>query len=193
VDDLGRPLTHPEAAKRWPWRLLAQADCGLFGSLLVNEQATALADREMPLWAYMVSLTPSFGLNYFNLGGDLTNGGANNSSDCIKRITQATGASRRIVFVTSRSTGAAGTVEGYFKIVAPTQAFEFSASGWSPQPYEEAGDPAAWGYVHPRYFDTAIVGQLDGHSERLRIDDLRDMTRWSEKAARLGDADWRAN
>jgi prepilin-type N-terminal cleavage/methylation domain-containing protein len=191
-DDLGRRLMHPEAAKRWPWRLLSETDCGLFGTILVNGQASELADRDAPLWSYMVSLTPTFGLNYYNLGGDLTAHGANNAPGCIQRLSQATDSSRRIVFASSRSVGPSGVVEGYFKIVPPTKPFEYSASGWTTQPYDEAGEPAAWGYVHPRHFDTAIVGHLDGHSGRLSIDELRDMTRWSEPAARAGNTGWRA-
>ena len=46
-DDLGRRLMHPEAAKRWPWRLLAETDCGLFGTILVNGQASELTARRL--------------------------------------------------------------------------------------------------------------------------------------------------
>jgi hypothetical protein len=187
VDDRGQPLSPPEVSKRWPWRLVAYIKYGLRGSVLVDERAEALGNRNIAMWSYMVSLTPSFGLNFYNLGGDLTLGGVNNSPGCVMKITAASQSSRRIVFASSHM---AGGWEGYFKIVPPTKSFEYSALGWTSQPYHEGDDPAAWGYVHPRFNGKAVVACLDGHSEMLSIEELRDMTRWSEPAAQSGDPNW---
>jgi prepilin-type N-terminal cleavage/methylation domain-containing protein len=190
-DELGKPLTPSEVSKRWPWRLVANIRYGLRGTLLVNERADALADRTAPMWTYNVSLSPSFGLNFFSLGGDQTSAGALNLPGCLKKASQTTQSSRLIVFTSARSIGPAGTIEGYWKVVPPTKPFEYSATGWNPGRYDEAGEPAAWGYVHPRHNNRAVVACLDGHSELLSIDELRDMTRWSERAARAGERNWK--
>lgn len=190
-DDQGRVLSPAEVVKRWPWRMVAYLGCGVRGSLLVNERAQDLADRNSMLWSYMVSLTPSFGLNYFNLGGDQTGGGANNSPGCLMRLDRAVNPVGLTVFVSARSVGEFGAVHGYFKVVAPTKAFEYSANGWTTSGFEEKGEPGAWGYVHPRWMGKAIVAALDGHSEAVALTDLRDMRRWSNEAARTGDVNWR--
>lgn len=190
-DDLGDLLSPAEVVKRWPWRIVAYLNCGVRGSILVNEQAKELADRQAAMWSYMVSLTPTFGLNYFNLGGDLTGGGANNSPGWLKRLDRAITPTRMIVFSSARSPGASGPVQGYFKIVPPTKAFEYSASGWTLDGFQERGEPAAWGYVHPRWDGKAVIGFLDCHGGPLGMSDLRDMTRWSNEAANAGDPSWR--
>jgi len=191
-DDYGRPLTPAEVVKRWPWRLASYLDGGVRGTLLVNERLRALSDRGSPLWSYMVSLTPTLGLNYFNLGGDLTAGGANNAPGCLLKLDRAVDPARMIVFASARSPGENGPVEGYFKIVPPTKSFEYSAAGWSLDAFAESGEPAAWGYVHPRCEGAAVTAFLDGHAGTLRMNELRDMTRWSDPAAREGRPDWRA-
>lgn len=48
--------------------------------------------------------------------------------------------------------------------------------------YKELSDPAAWGYVHPRHFKRTVVSQADGHVSMFKLNELRDMTRWSNKA-----------
>jgi len=192
VDDLGDPLTPSEAGKRWPWRLVRSLQNKLWGTILVGSQAEALKDRSIPLWNYTVSLYPSFGLNYFNLGGDQT-AAPSSQPGCITKLTKGRFDTRLIVFCSSRAVGSNGMAEGYFKVVPPTKSFEYSSSGWALARYDPQGDPAAWGYVHPRYFGRAVVGLLDGHSELLPFEDLRDMTRWSEAAAEAGNPNWPGN
>jgi prepilin-type N-terminal cleavage/methylation domain-containing protein len=195
TDDQGAPLYPPEVVKRWPWRLMSHLSTGPYGSVLVNERAASLADRSQALWSYWVSLTPSFGLNYFNLGGDLTPAGlspAGNAPGMLRKLDHAIRPSHMIVFTSSRFAAAGEPMNGYFKIVPPTKSFEYSASGWTPDPFSESGEAAAWGYVHPRWNLRAAAGQLDGHASLLSERQLRDMTRWSNDAARSGDPDWRA-
>jgi prepilin-type N-terminal cleavage/methylation domain-containing protein len=190
-DDMGNPLSPPEVAKRWPWRLMAYLSTGPRGSVLVNERARDLADRQAPLWSYMVSLTPSFGLNYFNVGGDLSSGGAANSPGWLRRMDTAVTPWRMLVFMSSRSQLDSGIAPGYFKIVAPTRSFEYSPTGWTTEAFRENGDPAAWGYTHPRFDGKGPGAMLDGHAELLGMDRLRDMCHWSNEASRLGDPLWR--
>ena len=191
TDDVGNPLSPAEVVKRWPWRLVASMECSVQGSILVGSRARELSDRSVFFWAYMVSLTPSYGLNYYNLGGDLTGGGANNMPGCLRKLGQAIMPARMIVFASARSPGPDGPVEGYFRLVAPTKSFEYSADGWTAEPFEEDGEPAAWGYVHPRWGGQTVTAFLDGHSSRLGMDELRDMRRWSNEAAKVNDPDWR--
>lgn len=192
-DDMGMTIAPAEAAKRWPWRLVHDLGCGVRGSVLVNERASALADRSQPMWWYMVSLTPSLGLNYFNLGGDqaAASGTAGNTTGLLKKLHAAAVPTRMIVFCSARSPGPSGPVHGYFKIVPPTMPFEYGAAGWSLADFDEQSEPAAWGYVHPRWNGRAVIGFLDGHCGTLEMGELRDMTRWSNDAAIDGDPGWR--
>lgn len=191
TDDMGNPLSPAEVSKRWPWRLVGWVGGGVRGTILVNERANALADRQMPMWTYMVSLTPSFGLNYFNLGGDMTGGGANNTTGVLRELDHAIAPDRMLVFAGSRFAGESGPVQGYFKIVAPTRAFEYSAMGWTQSTFKARGEPGAWGYVDARANGRVVTGQLDGHCDLLSIEQLRDMRRWSNVAMLQGDPDWR--
>ncbi len=191
IDDMGVAIAG-EPIKRWPWRLTEYIKFQIYGSILVNERAATLADRNAFWWHYMVSLTPSLGLNYYGLGGDFNAAtGTVYPSHCLKKLTQVYRSSQMIVFVSARGPGMDGMVDGYFKVVPPTQSFEYSASGWTNETYRTNDEPAAWGYVHPRWNHRAVVAHLDGHSELLSMDQLRDMTRWSDPAARSGDPNWR--
>jgi prepilin-type N-terminal cleavage/methylation domain-containing protein len=86
-------------------------------------------------------------------------------------------------------------VPGHFSIFAPRR-FPIGPSGgntgggpaWDPSDkWDGKKNPARWGMLHPRYFDRVSVAMVDGHMEALKIEDLRDMTRWSNSA---GTRDW---
>jgi len=187
-DDQGHALKPAEAANRWPWRLTAYIDYGLRGTILVNERAIALADREQSMWAYLVSVFPSFGMNFFNVGGDLQAPNENHPG-YLRRITQARHSSRLIVFASAR---ADASTHGYFVVHPPVYRMRTwpTAQRWPDRKFAESDDASLWGYVHPRWQGRAVVGCLDGHAEALTVDELRDMTRWAEPAARAGDPDW---
>lgn len=192
LDERGNPLSPLEVANRWPWRLVRYINYGLFGSLLVNEQEEELADRASSIgFTYEVSLYPSFGLNFGNLGGDQI-APARNLPGWIKKVEEASKPSRLIVFASAGATGPSGVTYGYWRLSAPTKPYEFSASGWTTEDYHfpYSGPPDKWGWVHPRWDNRAIVSHLDGHSESLAQPELRDMTRWSNRAAQLGDPNW---
>lgn len=141
----------------------------------------------------MMSLTPSFGLNYFSLGGDLTSPAVASDPNLVTKLDRVMLPTRMLVFTSARSAGENGPVWGYFKIVPPTRPFEFSASGWSNAAFTETADPAASGYVHPRWGSSAVTAMLDGHAALQNFESLRDMTRWSDAAARANDPNWRAS
>lgn len=186
-------IVNAPANERYPWRLAEYIGHAIDGSLLVNEQAGALATKpesmSLWMWQYQVSLYPSFGLNYQYLGGDILNKPA--SPRHIERMEHARRPSNMIVFGSARAETASGIVQGFFRITAPNDPSGYSANGWSQQ-FDEK-QPAAWGYVDPRWSRQAIFAHLDGHSERLDETQMRDMTRWSNQAAAAGDPDWRPN
>lgn len=187
-DDLGNELKPVEAANRWTWRLSAYIQYNLRGTILVNERAAAFADRDQLDWAYRVSVFPSFGMNMYNIGGDLEAPGMN-LPGYLRRITQARHSSQLIVFASARDSA---NVHGYFLIQPPVYKLPMwsSPQTWPAGEYRESDHGGMWGNVHPRWDGRAVVGCLDGHAEALTIDQLRDMTRWSERAARINDPDW---
>lgn len=187
-DDGGRELKPDEVANRWPWRLMTVIPHGLRGTILLNERATALADRDQDNWSYLVSVFPSFGMNMVDIGGDLEDP-ASNHANYLTKITQSRFSSQLIVFASAR---ADASVHGYFYVRPPNYRMQSwpSATKWPNRAYDESDDAYLWGYVHPRWKGKAVVGCLDGHAEALTVDELRDMTRWSESAARAGDPDY---
>lgn len=189
TDDTGKVLEKPESPDRWPWRLMPTLHYGLWGTILVNEQAIQLADRNQDLWAYFVSLYPSFGMNQYNLGGDLKVP-VENHKGYLTKITQSRNTSRLIVFVSARA--ADPRMHGNYTVRSPHYRMRSwpTPTTWPDRPYEESDEAHVWGYVHPRWNGRAIVACLDGHAEALTVDELRDMTRWSEPAARSGDPNW---
>ncbi len=53
--------------------------------------------------------------------------------------------------------------------------------------FNARANPADWGCVNARWGGKATVGHVDGHVKALSIEELRDMTRWSNNA---GQPDW---
>lgn len=86
---------------------------------------------------------------------------------------------------------------GYFAIYPPTRFPLGPGSGgqvpaqgpaWDPlNKWDGKRNPAQWGMIHPRYFERAVSAMSDAHVESFTIEELRDMTRWSNNA---GSADW---
>jgi prepilin-type N-terminal cleavage/methylation domain-containing protein len=86
---------------------------------------------------------------------------------------------------------------GYWLITAPTPspvnrgdngAPYTLGNGWTASDqFNETQAPSNWGMVHPRYMGKALTGMIDGHIELSKIDQLRDMRKWSAYADR---PDW---
>jgi prepilin-type N-terminal cleavage/methylation domain-containing protein len=86
-------------------------------------------------------------------------------------------------------------VPGYFEVLPPRafpngQRGGGSASGpaWVASDKWNARSVARdWGMVDARYFEQVTIAMMDNHVESIKIDELRDMTRWSNYA---GTANW---
>ncbi len=180
-----------QEAYRYPWRLAEYIDHGFNGSLLVNEQAAALGTRPVSMtasqWHYAVSTNPSFGLNYHHLGGNAANT-TFNQPGMITSIDQADAPSGLIVFASARlDTLTPGVFQpGFFRIASPND----SIYAWPSSPYAYGNGSATTGNVDPRWDGRAVTAHLDGHAKSLSVDELRDMRRWSNAAARASDPDW---
>lgn len=206
VDDRGVAIPSsiaPEIVQRWPWRLLVASKYDIKFSLFVGERKNRLWGdqiRTTSFWHYAVSLTPSFGLNMYNLGGDLRiDGSGNHSNDpnFARKINNVRNASGMIAFTSARGqvpeddapagmiSDEGGKVNGYWYVVAPERRIRHPISGvvnttyWSPNPYSEADDGALWGNIHARLGGKVAVGYVDGHCDIRTIDELRDPNLWT--------------
>ncbi len=179
TDTEGNPVRWP-GNERYPWRLAAFIDKHIKGTLLVNEQVRLLDRGQWQSheeWAYQVSLFPSFGYNQYFLGGILTR---RLPSLHIVKAGQARRPSRLLVFGSARyNANPDRRQEGYFEIVSPEYAP--GTLGWS-DAYAEEDEASQWGYVHPRWNRKAVFYHLDGHSDLLDAEEIRDMTRWANQA-----------
>lgn len=127
---------------------------------------------------------PSFGLNFYNLGGDSFNSG--DHTEFLTRYDQATQPSNLIVF-TSAWMGTASNARGCFLVTPPTgvQGISFGGNVWNAATINPfAGDGGMWGYVDARCNGKVAVNYMDGHSKFEAPDELRDMQRWSDAAAK---------
>lgn len=196
------------AADRWTWRVAQYMDSpeGLF------------TDSHQGIYQYLysrddyyrVSLTPSFGMNYIFVGGHY--GGGNSSPAaktysgrgdrtgsprypadyCVTRLDVAYQPGNLIVFASSLSTFVPdgwkeNDYAGYYHLEAPQNP---SGANWGS--YNEE-IPASMGYVHLRHNNKAVVAHLDGSVALLNEEELKDMRRWSNQAAKFNDrnfSDW---
>jgi len=193
VKDRGGAPISGQPAHRYPWRLARYVEHGFDGSMYANEQygdmlrrAEAAGGGQFMRW-YMTSLMPSFGYNYYHVGGDALNP-ANNAPGLLRRLPESRGASRQIVFGSARMNDeAAGQfIAGFERIEAPRGPVRV----WEPA-FNEALAAEQWGYIDPRWDGRAAFVHLDSHVALMATADMGDMTRWSNEAARLGDSDWK--
>jgi prepilin-type N-terminal cleavage/methylation domain-containing protein/prepilin-type processing-associated H-X9-DG protein len=192
----GRALSFPASA-RYPWRLLPYAGGTDKRIVWATEQGRNLTDASSE--AYSVSISPTFGMNIFYVGGDdsgISGQGIRPTPAnvdrfgpfCLTRIAEAVHPSRQLVFTSARMPGENGrTVPGYYMVQAPKVVGDL----WSAAPFSTRTPPAQHGFVDFRYDGRAVVAHLDGHVELLNETDLRDMRRWSNLAAADNDPDAR--
>ena len=83
-------------------------------------------------------------------------------------------------------------VPGFWKVSAPVAAPQAVSANITDRitwvnpsqdaSYRDLSDPSNWGNVHPRHFKRAVVSQADGHVAMFRLEEMRDMRKWSNRA-----------
>jgi prepilin-type N-terminal cleavage/methylation domain-containing protein len=63
------------------------------------------------------------------------------------------------------------------------------SGGWqsTSNKWDRKKKASSWGMIDCRYFDKAVVAMTDGHLEMMKLEDMRDMTRWANGAK---NAEW---
>lgn len=169
-NDKGQPISPSHAAQRYPWRLLPYMNYQVRGGIWVNQLASQIPDSE-PYRDYYVSLVPTLGMNTTYVGGTTRN--FQLPGRCATRINRVTHPAGLIAFASGQYQDPMyKKLDGYFEVGPPT---ESSSS--------EAG-------LATRYNGKAVAVMLDGHAEVLTINQLKDMRRWCDEAARQDNPNW---
>lgn len=183
----GELLHHPVNA-RYPWRLAPYAP-KIEGILLYNGNEKLLDGGNSD---YLVSVRPNLGINDIFVGGHHGSGSPLRPSPRmiealgkfhVTRMSEAFNPSRLIVFASARnSRGDTGNFE-----VQPPNTI---APQWTGEAFSRSSSPSDHGFVDFRWSGKAVVATLAGGVELLDEDQLRDMRRWSNQAARRNDPDF---
>jgi prepilin-type N-terminal cleavage/methylation domain-containing protein len=179
-------------AQRYPWRIAPYVNYDFAGLYLDPAQLSRY--RERSDFQYVVSLSPSLGINATFVGGDADRFGFNTTalttwgSFYVTRADQVHFADRLIVFASARGGDPDGgsPIAGYFRVDAPARTNRLWATSFDP-----AALPSATGHVDFRH-DTdraglrgkAVTAAMDGHGELLTFEQAVDMRRWSNQADR---------
>jgi type II secretory pathway pseudopilin PulG len=174
-------------AWRYPWRIVPYLDYNFAG--LYDDQRVLESYRQRPSeYQYMVSVTPSMGLNTDFVGGDRDNGLAFNDAATVtyggfyaRRVADVPDPVKLLVFCSARGADpliGPTPVNGFHRVQSP----RFLVPRWDGGAFNAQADPSAFGHVHPRHAGSAVVAHFDGHVANLTLDDLRDMRRWAPKA-----------
>jgi prepilin-type N-terminal cleavage/methylation domain-containing protein/prepilin-type processing-associated H-X9-DG protein len=190
-DDQGRPVDYP-ASGRYPWRLARYLGNRVKGTLIVNQQAKLAENKNHAEYVYLVSFTPTFGMNATYVGGNYRISLAPTETALrrfgpfvVTRLTQAVKPQKLILFCSARFNASKTMHYGHSIVEAPAT----TARTWTAK-YRESDPAETFGYVHPRYDGKAVVVMLDGHVEMLDSDQLQDMRYWSNQAAELDHPDF---
>lgn len=183
TNETGGKITMAEVAKRWPHRLRPYLGNRFRSALYVNAQAEHYdhlqAAQSGSMLDYILSLSPSFGMNQRFVGGE----GVKHLRDPIVQRFADAGAPARLIAFTSAQNRGLGENSGYFYVNAPAY--------WSRNGVPDPDEPAAEqdhvaGYIAFRHAGRAAVSFLDGHVRLMTRAELGDMRLWSE-SARLAD------
>jgi prepilin-type N-terminal cleavage/methylation domain-containing protein len=175
-------------ADRWPWRLAPYLNYQLEGAVLVNERASAL-DPQNPNHSYLISASPSMGMNSYFVGGHENGQPAysyTTNGNCVTRLSQAVKPSMLIVFSSAwgLDPSRGKNVDGYYYVTAPN-----STPRW-PAQWSSKGSARTYGQVRMNYSGKAVTAQLDGSVSMLGYEELKDMRRWANSAAAQNNPNW---
>lgn len=179
-----RDITIMHAANRYPFRLAPYFEYALKGTVLLENNRKAIEKMSTPgtpMHDYVVSAFPTFGINYYFVGGCLTGSAASPSlvypGECLSRAAQGGGSI--LVFASGGTTDGTIRMEG-FNILTPPRLY---AENWSGSTWVKKSDPGLYGNVDARHGGKAVCVFLDGSVKLLTIDELRDMRLWNKNAA----------
>ena len=182
---------------RWPWRLAPYLGND-FRALTMqdgDDQVKLASGNDLGKYLYFSSLYPTFGMNGRWVGGDQDSSGFGAEfrdgkpnplfNFYASRIATIKHTERLIVFASSRTKYSADATntcrEGFFRVNSPN----FIVPEWKAY---DANDPETCGFVSARWQGSASVGTVNGATELVPIEELRDMRRWADQAT---DAKWR--
>lgn len=106
----------------------------------------------------------------------------------VSRVEQPSAPGDLIVFCSARNTeetNALQTSIGYFEVTPPNT----NSRKWSKK-YSDKEPPSNFGFVDPRFGGKAVCAMFDGSAKALDTNELQDMRRWCDLAARADDADY---
>lgn len=186
VDETGE-IVSGVPAQRYPWRLAPYLDFN-FAGLYKNDRVLKRY-RERSDFQYIISLSPSFGLNSVFLGGDSDRFGfdsftlRNWGSFYITRIDQPRNPTKLAAFVTCKGVNPDGgeLVPGYFRADPPFTRIRVWLT--SPPEANPSAQPGQYGNVDYRLGGKAATIQVDGHAEMNDFRALDDMRRWADRAS----------
>lgn len=191
-----RSSSRGEEAKRFPWRLAPYMDDNI-AALYMGDHAE-FYDKIAGNSPYTASLYPTFGINSIFVGGHYD--GRSYAPDFepsrrsrgevtkfprdfwVLRPADAYDPGKMIVFISALATtnDYEGPV-GYFRVSPPSYPSGTSWGSYNPD------IPASMGHVSLEHDGRAVVAQLDGSVSLLSEEELRDMRRWSNQAAKYNE------
>lgn len=189
LDEAGHPVYGVEA-QRYPWRIAPYMSYDFRG--LYKDEKVLRRYLERSDYRYVISISPSFGLNSIFVGGDAGTGnyGFNPLAEqaygrvYVIRADEAQRPSDLMVFATARGVNPDGgeLVPGYFRVTAPFR----TARAWDGS-FKRDALPGTTGNVDFRHAGKAGAVMFDGHAASLSFEQLDDMRRWANRADRV---DW---
>ena len=203
VDDKGEQLSGQEA-RRYPWRIAPYLGYNFKG--LYDDENILSRYQQRSDYLYVVSLSPSMGINADFVGGKGEPGVSFTAQAAQRwgryfttRIDEPRDPSGLLVFASARGVDPDGgkAVAGFHMIDSP----RFNNLRWAAGngPYRSANLPSATGGVDFRWAGNstgangkAAISWLDGHATVSGIEELRDMRKWADKASTTANAgpDW---
>ena len=193
VDEKGGRL-YGQEARRYPWRILPYLDFNFRG--LYDDERTLERYKLRSDFLYVVSLSPSLGINADFVGGKGEPGFGFNQQALsrwgkfyISRMDEARDATKLVVFTSARGVDPdGGSVAGFHTVDSP----HFLTNRWSLFTFDPSSNPVTTGGVDFRWnggkaSGRAVTGMIDGHSAMQSLAELSDMRKWSNQASR---ADW---
>lgn len=166
-----RYISMVHVPNRYPYRLAPYFDYKLEGTILVNDSKKQI--ERVIKGEYGISAFPTFGINYYFVGGAVSRtGSVAYQNEC---LTHTAGSTSILVF----ASGGSGEIDGYNILTPP----RLQGTNWSNSPWRDNLDPGIFGNVDARYKGKAVCVFLDGSVRMLSIEELRDMRLWSKNAA----------